>query len=309
MNFGFENIVYEMPEQLIAVEKLVHSTGQDDEILARLHAGGLRRVPVSNDEPLSLLVNRAVSRLSTTIPDITRRTGGVVFTHSVPLLAPSDIPFLKLCLEGQGLDAVPRIAVSGQPCSVLHMGVQITGYWLEQLPRDQGVILIGADKAYTAKDRVFFGSAMGDVAVAAFASRETKHNVVLASISHTDIIAYEGEKSPQQSIQRFRQLNPSYIRYAIETCLVKGNVRLEDIALIMPHTPYTMIWDVVAELLRFPRERILTDFIGETGHLNSNDSFAHYVRAANENRLKRGDLVILINPGFGGTRGCTLIRH
>ena len=68
-----------------------------------------------------------------------------------------------------------------------------------------------------------------------------------------------------------------------------------------------MIWDTVAELLRFPRERIMTDYLNETGHLNSNDSFVHYIRAVDEGKIQDGDLVLLINPAFGGTRGCTLI--
>lgn len=308
-NYGFEHIVYEMPSQLVKVDSLVQEAGFGDEMVARLHSGGLRRVPVGDDKPLTKLVKRAVARLATVVPDLSVRTRGVVFAHSVPLLAPADVPFLAMCLEGLGLDSVPRVVVGGQPCAILHMAVQLAGYWLKDIPHNCGILLLGADQAYSVEERIFFGSAMGDVAVAGFITSEAVRNRVLASVSQCEIVAYEGEDSPEQDIARFRKLNPLCIRHAIETCLEQGGVALEELTLIVPHTPYTMIWDVVAELLRFPRERILTDYLSETGHLNSNDSFVHYVRAVDEGRIQDDDLVLLVNPAFGGTRGCTLIHR
>ena len=308
-NYGFEQIVYEMPTQLVNVDILARKAGFGDDTIARLHTGGLRRVPVGNGTPLPHLVRRAIDQLTTSIPDLSDRTYGVVFAHSIPILAPADVSFLALCLDDYHLDAIPRVAVSGQPCAILHFAVQLAGYWLEEAPNAHGVLLIGADQAYSAGERIFFGSAMGDVAVAGFVTRKAIRNQVLASVSQCEVIAYEGELSPKKDIARFRQQSPFYIRNAIETCLLRGGIELDDLTYIVPHTPYTMIWDTMAELLRFPRERILTDYLYETGHLNSNDSFVHYVRAVREGQIKDGDLALLVNPAFGGTRGCTLIRR
>lgn len=309
MNFGFEQLLYEMPAQLIPVDTLAHQAGFGEEMVARMHSGGLRRVPVGDGSPLFQLVRRAVARLSLCVPEFSARAKGVVFAHSVPLLAPANVPFLSMCLEALGLDGVNRVAITGQPCSVLHLATRLAGYWLEEVAPGCGVVIIGADQAYSPEERLFFGSAMGDVAVAGFATRESRHNLVLASVSECEIIAWEGERSPAESIAHFRQLNPLYIRHAIESCLQTAGVELGDLAFIVPHTPYTMIWDTMAELLRFPRERILTDYLCDTGHLNSNDSFVHYTRAVHEERIHDGALALLVNPGFGGTRGCTLLRR
>lgn len=309
MDFGIEELVYEMPPRLVRVDDLAREAGFGEEMIDRLHSGGLKYVPAGGDSPLHKLVRKAVSQLSSAVSDLPLRTRGVIFAHSVPLMAPADVPFLDLCFAGLGIDGAPRVALSGQPCAILHMGVQLASCWLKDLSNGSGILLVGADKAYSAADRIFFGSAMGDVAVAGFITRDTARNQVLASVSQCEVIAYEGENSAPADIARFRKLNPLYIRQAIETCLEKGGVGLVDLSLIVPHTPYTMIWDTMAELLRFPRERILTDYLDETGHLNSNDSFAHYVRAVREGRIQDGDLVLLVNPAFGGTRGCTLIRR
>ena len=310
MILGFEGLVCEVPSHLIEVEVLARAAGFGDDMVARLHSGGLRRVPVGNGGPLPALVNRAIGHLNAAVPNLSERTHGVVFAHSIPLLAPADVPFLDMCLEGQGLEQVPRVAVRGQPCAILHMAIQLAACWLQDVPEEKcGILLLGADQAYSVKDRIFFGSAMGDAAVAGFLSREAIHDRVLASVSECEVIAYEGEMSPPEDIARFRKLNPLYIRHAVETCLNQAGAKLEDLAFIVPHTPYMMIWDTMADLLRFPRERILTTYLCETGHLNSNDSFVHYVRAANEGLIQEGDLALLVNPAFGGTRGCTLIRR
>ncbi len=308
-NFGFQKMVYEMPTNLVDVSKLVMDAGFNNEMAARLHNGGLRRVPVSDGSPLPILVRAAINKLLEAMPNLSEKTGGILFAHSVPLLAPANIPFLALCLEGHKLDNMPRVAISGQPCAILHMAVQLAGNWLNDFPAEKGILLIGADQAYSAQERIFFGSAMGDVAVAMFVSREADQNQVLATVSECEVIATGGEASPSEDIARFRSLNPLYIRHAIEKCLMEGEIELGDLSYIVPHTPYMMIWDTIAELLKFPRQNILTDYLSETGHLNSNDSFVHYQRATMEGRISDGDLALLVNPGFGGTRGCTLIRR
>lgn len=308
-NFGFEHLACEIPENRVSVEDLIAECGYDRALLERLHDGGLCRVPVAPDGPLSDLIASALGRLMEAIPDVAHRSGAVLVAHSVPIVAPADVPFLESVLDSVGFDSVPRILVSGQPCAILHMAVRLAAAWLEDLDRSDGVVIIGADRAYTALERIFFGSAMGDAAVAAFLIRDSPSHQVLSILNHTEVVAAHGELSQSEDIMRFRSSNPLLIRKIVNACLDAAGVNLDDIALLVPHTPYTLIWDTVAKLISFPRERILTDFIADTGHLNSNDSFIHYIRACAENRLKPGDLALLINPGFGGTRGCTLLRR
>ncbi|MCA9731951.1 MAG: hypothetical protein H6696_05415 [Deferribacteres bacterium] len=308
-NYGFEQMTYEIPSQLLDVDTLARQAGFGNTMIERLYDGGLQCIPVGDETPLSNLVNKVIAKLDKIIPHLPERTKGIILAHSIPILAPAEVSFFELCFRGFALDHVPRIAVEGQPCSILHMAVQLAGYWLKEISADCGILLIGADQAYSVQDRIFFGSAMGDVAVAGFVTCKTDRDQILSSVSECEIIAYNGEDSHPQDIARFRELNPLYIRHAIETCLEQGNVTLDNISFIVPHTPYMMIWDTMAELLKFPRKQILTNYLSETGHLNSNDSFVHYVRAVNEGLIKDGDIALLVNPGFGGTRGCTLIRR
>lgn len=306
--FGFEEIICEVPQSLVAVADLAHEAGLDELYIQRLHDNGLHRVPVSGTQPLSIFVQHAMKKLATAIPDLQQRAHGVIFCHSLPVIAPDGFPFLQNCCAELGLDHIPKVAVSGQPCSIIHMGIQLINAWLAQ-HNDGGIILIGADKVYSAEERIFFGSTMGDAVVAAFATRHSSQNCVVSSVSQCEVMAFQGEKSPPENIARFRQENPHRIRKAFYQCLADAGMKLSDLACIIPHTPYNLIWDLVAELLRYPREQILTDYLSDTGHMNSNDVFVHYERSVREGRITRGDTVMLVSPGFGGTRGCTLIRR
>lgn len=310
MIFGFEELCCAVPARRQAIEELVTEAGMAPEAITRLHGGGVREVPVGDGSPLSTLLRRALVDLSECVSDIAARTYAIFFAHSTPTYGVLEDDFFGNCLSGFGLECVPRVAIGGQPCAITHQVVQIAIGRLKQAPVGQGVLFLAGDVAYRADDRLYFGAAMGDAALAGFLTRDKsrQRHQVLASISQTHIFAWEGEYSPPEAIAAFRRLNPSYIRSAIETCLSDADMKLTDIRFIFPHTPYIQIWDTVAPLLRIPREKIFTRYIGDTGHLNSNDSFAHYLRAYREGILSHGDIALLVNPGFGGSRGCTLLE-
>ena len=309
MIYGFEEIVYEIPTNLIDIANLVQEAGLDEATTKLLRDRGLSKIPISREKNLADLVSKTISRLFSLNPNLLYRVKGILFAHSIPLICPQHISFFDLCLEGKGLNNIPRVAVCGQPCSILHFATKLAGYWLNDNSIDSGILLIGGDQAYAPADRIYFGSAMGDVAVAGLITRNTPRNRILSCTSHTKIICFQGEDSPQSDIALFRQLAPQLVRQSIMECLRQANLKLEDLTYIVPHTPYNAMWEPIAKLLRYPREKILTDYMCETGHLNSNDSFVHYVRAVNEGKIKEGDLALLVNPGFGGTRGCTLIQR
>lgn len=307
MNCGFEEIVYTLPPEQADIEYLVNDTTIDKDVLSKMHANGLEKIHLDNDVLLHVLIRKTIKTLARKIKDLSKRTYNIIFAHSLPLLAPIDVRFIDMCIKGLGFTDAICYSINGQPCSIFHMAVQLAGYLVTSVPDTSGIVLIGADKGYSTDERFFFNSAMSDVVIAGFLTGSSGNNRILSSYSHSALYAYDGERSPAHQIIKFRQANPSFIRYAIENCLSKAGKEPGDLTYIVPHTPNKLIWDTVSELMKFPRNKILTKYLSETGHMNSNDSFVHYVRAVNEGLIKKGDIVILVNPGFGGTRGCTLI--
>ncbi len=310
MNVGFEYLCSAVPTRRKPVEELVNEAGMGPDAIARLHSGGVRSVPVGDGAPLPSLLRRALADLSQHVPHMAARTHAVLFSHSIPIYGVLEEDFFGQCLSDSGLECVPRIAIGGQPCAITHQVVQVAIGRLKHAPIGHGILLLAGDVAYQADDRLYFGAAMGDAAIAGFLTQDDsrQRHRVLASTSHTHIFAWEGEHSPSEAIADFRRLNPSYIRSAIDACVSAAGIDIGDIRFVFPHTPYLQLWDTMAPLLRIPRARIVTDYIGDTGHLNSNDSFVHYLRAHQQGRLSQRDIALLVNPGFGGSRGCTLLE-
>lgn len=308
MSLGFEDIDLEIPNTSFLIKDLVKEVNYTEEKLINLLEAGLNQIPINIENTLDNLINNIIERMYKKNPGFNSRIQGIILAHSLPFLSPANISFFDRCTKSIDFGNAFRIAVSGQPCAILHQALQLAIMWLSNAPNDSAILLIGADQAYSIQERLFFNSVMGDAVFAGIISNSAKSNVILSSVTETEIVACEGEMSHKTDMEVFRSKNPMHIRHCIETALEKAGITLSDIHYIIPHTPYRGMGDLISTILRIPREKILDEYIADTGHLNSNDSFCHYVRACKEKKLNANNIVVLINPGFGGSRGCTIIK-
>lgn len=308
MTCGFEHLIAVVPPTRRLVADLARETGLDSVALEATLRNGLREVPVAAGEVTSGLAAAAVKKLFAQRPDLQSCVRALILCHSLPMPAPAGVDLLGPCLNAGDLAGLPAVAITGQPCAIMHSAIQTARTWLSGLATGEGVLLVGADVANRSEERLFFNSAMGDAALAGVLVARASRHRVRASVTVTQVRAWLGELSPDEAIAQFRAANIAAIRGTAERCMAAAGIGLDELALVVPHTPNMLLWDAVAALMRLPRQNFLTDHIGETGHLNSNDSFVHYKHAVDDGRLAADDLALLINPGFGGSCGCTLMQ-
>jgi 3-oxoacyl-[acyl-carrier-protein] synthase-3 len=269
-----------------------------------LRENGLCRIPVARGSVAHIVADVLGQLLAD--PALRRDCSTAIFTHSLEI-ASSTRHQLDMLLRAELPSlARPPIFLAGRPCSVLHLGLEL-GAQLGD--RGAPVIVLGADVAPTHDDRFFFGSVMGDAAVGVVIGGPPRFGELLAVRSETHVLAADGTASSPDDIARFRAENPTAIRAVLEQSLHDGDCGWSDLAAIVPHTPYGLIWDTVATVCRYPREQILDGRRSETGHLNSNDVLHHLLSATDAGDVTPGNVVALLSPGFGGTRGCTLLRY
>lgn len=288
------------------VQQLAELVGLPELERQKLHENGLVEIPVATAGLIDLLAE--------VIDDLTS-TGwraeacrSVIFTHSLALGRAEAQDVENLLLDRLCRLDSPPILVTGRPCSVIHLGIELALGECRRNPTGT-VLVLGADLAPTVDERFFFGSAMGDAAVGVALGDTAPFAQVLSVRSTHRILAADGALSEPEQIERFRAQNPSAIRATVEAALTAAGLGWPDLAAIVPHTPYHQIWDVIASLCRYPREQILDQGLNLTGHLNSNDVLVHLANTARTGRLREGQNVALLSPGFGGTRGCTIIRY
>lgn len=287
---GIREFAFELGSHVRTVEDIasICPAGEAEQ----MRSIGLDRVPTDNERMLWDMIDAVYRRIKAK-PDC------VLIAHSLPFI------------RTNGCDRVPDPSVptyflSGLPCAVMHRAVE-AGAQLIRTGTYQTVLVIGADKAYSDRERVFFHTIMGDGAVALLLAEQAEENLILSSLISTAIFAPEGENSAPEDIAGFRQRNPAMMRAAIERCLAQAG--LTEVDYFVTHTSNRKFWDGLSALCRVPREKFLDGNIRNTGHMNSHDSFYHYFYWCRQGVIRSGDKVMLINPGFGGSQGCTLLQR
>lgn len=254
---------------------------------------GLQFVPTDNDMLLEDMIAEGWRKFPSQ-----EKPECVLVAHSLPFLHRS---YRAAAPCGD----IPAFSLSGMPCAILHKAIDAAC----RLIRNglyQRVMVIGADKAYSDRERVFFHTIMGDAVVLLLLEPDARRDQILSQYVHTTVFAANGENSSPESIQRFRSANTALMRDAIRHCM--QNAGVDRVDHFVTHTSNRRFWDGVARLCGYPREMFLDENISRTGHMNSHDSFFHYFYWREQGRIRPGELSMLINPGFGGTQGCTLLR-
>ena len=287
---GIKEFAFELGSDMRTVEDIasICPAGEAEQ----MRSIGLERIPADNERMLWDMIEAAYQRIETK-PDC------ILIAHS--------LPFIRTNGDNHELDpSIPTYFLSGLPCVIMHRAVEI-GARLIRRGMWQNVLVIGADKAYSDQERVFFHTIMGDGVVALLLSEQAEGNLILSSWISTTIFAPEGENSDPEDIADFRQRNPAMMRAAIEKCLSQAG--LAEVDYFVTHTSNRKFWDGLSALCHVPREKFFDGNICNTGHMNSHDSFYHYFYWCQQGVIRPGDRVMLINPGFGGSQGCTLIQR
>lgn len=253
---------------------------------------GLERIPTDNERMLWDMIEVAYQRIETK-PDC------ILIAHSLPFIRTNGGNHVLA-------PSIPIYFLSGLPCVIMHRAVEI-GMQLIRRGIYQNVLVIGADKAYSDQERVFFHTIMGDGVVALLLSERAEEHFVLSSWISTTIFAPEGENSNPKDIADFRLRNPTMMRAAIEKCLSRAG--MAEVDYFVTHTSNRKFWDELSALCHVPREKFLDGNIRNTGHMNSHDSFYHYFYWCQQEVIRPGNRAMLINPGFGGSQGCTLLQR
>lgn len=266
---------------------------KDKETIRKIKAAGLKVVPTDNNKLIVDMIVQAYRKI-TILPEL------IIIAHSLPFL------FCNRFDISKNLDDIETIIMSGMPCAIMHEVVGISKMYIES-GQYKRILIIGADKAYSDQERTFFNTIMGDCVIALLIGADKNDNKILSSHVQTTVIAPDGELSEEIKTNEFRAVNASLVRQAMEQCIIKANLSWKDISYIVPHTSNSMFWDAIANLMHMERSKFMDINISQTGHFNSHDSFYHYLTLVKRHQIKEGQNVLLINPGFGGTQGCTVI--
>ena len=94
---------------------------------------------------------------------------------------------------------------------------------------------------------------------------------------------------------------------SIVKILEKENIKIEDIAAIIPHQANLRIIDYVGKRLGIPREKFVTN-LQNYGNTSGASIPIALCEAIDDGKVKRGDNIIMVGFGGGLTWGAALIK-
>lgn len=166
-------------------------------------------------------------------------------------------------------------------------------------PEDLGLIITG-EVAFTPKLRVVPRSTIvGDAATASlFSLSGLRHH--LMSVKTKLVQGYEkGIYLTDDQLKAFEKKYIGETVSVIAEVLDDACIRLDDITLILPHNVNMPTWQKIAEILRFPTEKIYLHNISKMGHTFCSDHLINLQSAIAERYLHVGDYYLMVGCGLG----------
>ena len=236
----------------------------------------------------------------------------VVTTDTPEVYLPDTASFVQQRL---GARQVPSYDLAGSGCAGFLLALDIARSRVRD--RDRRILVVAVElitRLMNWDDRntcVLFG----DAAAAAVVGRGPHAMEIVAATAGTDgsksdILAVEigGTRTPftveggrQELVMKGREVFKEAVEHmsaAAHEVLAQAGVRLEDIALLVPHQANMRILDAVRGELGLPAEKVVIN-VQEYGNTGSASVPLALWEARQQGRIKPGDLVLLVSFGAG----------
>jgi 3-oxoacyl-[acyl-carrier-protein] synthase-3 len=226
-----------------------------------------------------------------------------------------------------GLDSIPAFDVAAA-CAGFVYALSVTDSMM-RAGDFKRVLLVGTDALSTMVDWgdrstcVLFGDGAGAVVMVAEAGARGVLGTVLRSSGRlADLLAVRatGFRAPANSERRrdpedaMKMRGPELFKVAVRgleeatrAVVAQAGLKLEDLALVIPHQANIRIINGVGERLKLPPEKVFIN-VDRYGNTSSASIPIALDEAIEAGRLRDGDLVVLNACGGGLTWGASLVR-
>jgi 3-oxoacyl-[acyl-carrier-protein] synthase-3 len=99
-----------------------------------------------------------------------------------------------------------------------------------------------------------------------------------------------------------------YGHRTIVECVGRAGLSLADVDWIVPQNMNHRAWAILARLLGYPMERVLTPSLADVGHVVCGDNLINLERLQAAGRFTRGDTILLFMAGYGLNWQCALLE-
>ncbi|GIQ69324.1 hypothetical protein XYCOK13_21480 [Xylanibacillus composti] len=276
----------------------------------QLKQAGIRSVAVDDETPAPRMMERVMEQLLVKHRLPPERIKYVL----VPYLYysfPWTMNVFAAMRERFGLEQALCFSVRDLLCSNVLMAMHIGSKLLERFAGPDDLAVVLAVEKCLLPDQRFGGGHFitGDGAAAVFIGSGPRGDKLLAFRSAADLRTLQ-----QGKMRDGRDEVPDYFYYVnlvktIRFVLSEAQLEIEDIRLIIPNNIAVETWTLLAKLMKIERDRIYTEGLADSGHINNCDLLHNWQRIGAEGLLAAGDYYLLLTLGSGGVICCAVCQR
>ncbi|ETT86892.1 3-oxoacyl-[acyl-carrier-protein] synthase III C-terminal domain-containing protein [Viridibacillus sp. FSL R5-0477] len=308
MSFGIAKIGTYIPSLRQKIDEVLEYSGCNEreiKLMKRLH--NIHQVPiVENGQRLEETLRYALLDLHLDI-----KVDLVLYAHSLLAQVPHDYGLLNKVLMPFDLLSTKKFGIAQEACASSFYAMELADLYFAKKKNVNTILLILGDQSnMTTRLRYIENSTViGDSAVAVLLQKKNETNKVLSIGVYRDTRFNQGFYENPQKTALFNEEYVSIIIKAIHETLTKANVVLDEIQYILPYNVNKMTWRKFSKLTHFPLENIILDLLPEIGHTYTTDCFINLDYLQSQNRLKKGDKILMVSVGLGCFVGSAVIEH
>ena len=301
-----------LPPRIMTNDEWAQYVDTSDEWITERTGIKRRRLAAKEESTADLAVKAAAAALEDAGLTARDLDEIVVTTDTPEVYLPDTAAFVQ---ERLGARQIPSYDLAGSGCAGFLLALDIGRSRVRD--RDRRILVVAVElitRLMNWHDRntcVLFG----DAAAAAIVGRGPHTMEIVAATAGTDgsksdILAVEigGTRTPftveggrQELVMKGREVFKEAVEHmsaAAHEVLAQAGVRLEDIALLVPHQANMRILDAVRGELGLPAEKVVIN-VQEYGNTGSASVPLALWEARQQGRIKPGDLVLLVSFGAG----------
>ncbi|WP_395375205.1 ketoacyl-ACP synthase III family protein [Marinicella sp. W31] len=301
-------IDYYIPEIKYSVKDLRHRYAMSDmELTVFNRVYGLDKVPVS-DIPLRDMIYRSVkSLLEKTEIDLSE-VKYLIHTHTAQEYEGFFNKTLKRLAAELGLHEAKCFGMTTNNCASTVSALDVIEKMLVSKTDNSSAILITGDVAFTPVLQVIPNSSItGDASVACLLSNHSRNGARMLSNS----VSIYGEHAKcqwqeKEEMQRFEDFYPNRLSGVMQDALESSGLNWSNISVIVPHNVNVYSWKKTSSVSQVPYEKIYLDQVSNIAHCFGADPFLNLAIAMEDEKIEKGDQVMMATVGLGAVFGAAV---
>ncbi|HEV7650887.1 MAG TPA: 3-oxoacyl-[acyl-carrier-protein] synthase III C-terminal domain-containing protein [Actinophytocola sp.] len=299
---ALQEVAGHLPERRVPLEELLagwRMPAATLDALRRSYGYSEVRRQKPGETLLDLLVPAA--RGLSTLPGNESRVRYVLYARTVPVSLPHPLtPLPELCrlLE---LPEATAFAVGHHGCASGLLAVDIAGRLLTVDGDPDALALVVAGEQVFTLDQTLRPEAQifGEASAACLVSADGPRDRVLSyvALQRGDLDHWAPDRT--DFAERFAKEYTTLMGEVIGTAAKRAGLRVDELALILPHNINVRSWRKVCQRLDLPPTIVLLDNVGLIGHTFAADSFLNYRTAVDNELLAEGDRYLIVSAGYG----------